>query len=339
MSSSPDVIVRRQGRIGRLTLNRPHALNAITLDMVHVLGAALDGWREDPAVHAVVIEGAGNKAFCAGGDVRALRDSVLRGGEAAAAEVERFFRDEYALDLAIATYPKPYVAIVDGICMGGGVGVSVHGAYRATSEKAVFAMPETAIGLFPDVGGTFTLPRLRGEVGMWMGLTGARLGGADAVWAGLATHYVPSARLATLADELAEHGLAALAAAAEAAPATLPKRIEAINRCFGAPSVPAVLARLDAEGGDGGWAREQAAAIRRLSPSATLLTFDLLRRGGALTLPRCFDAELDAMLRALRRPDFAEGVRAMVVDKDRAPRWSPARLEDVDARALAAAPG
>jgi enoyl-CoA hydratase len=325
------VIARRQGRIGRITLNRPRALNALDLDMLHALAATLDAWRDEPDIHAVVIEGAGGRAFCAGGDIRAIRDAAIQGDHEG---VERFFAAEYALNLTIATYPKPYVALVDGICMGGGVGVSVHGASRAASEAALFAMPETAIGFFPDIGASYVLPRLRGAVGIWMGLTGARLGGADAAWAGLVTHFVPRARLATLADELAEHGVAALAPAAEPPPAALPRRIEAINRCFGAASVAEILRRLDAEDDD--WAREQIAALRALSPSATLWAFELLRQGAGRSLLDCLAAELALSRHATRHPDFLEGVRAMVVDKDRSPRWSPARIEDVDPASIAA---
>lgn len=326
------IIARRQGRIGRITLDRPQALNALDPEMLHALASALDAWREESGVHVVVIEGAGERAFCAGGDIRAIREALLRGDYKG---VQDDFAFEYALDLAIAAYPKPYVALVDGICMGGGVGVSVHGAYRVASEAALFAMPETAIGFFPDVGASYVLPRLRGAVGVWMGLTGARLGGADAVWAGLATHFVPRARLATLADELAEHGVAALALAAEPPPrAELPGRIEAINRCFGAESVPDILRRLETE--DTGWAREQLATLRGKSPSSVLWSFELLRRGARSTLPECLSTELALAQHAARHPDFQEGIRAMVVDKDRSPRWSPSRIEDVDRASIAA---
>ncbi len=330
-AQTQSIIARHQGRAGRITLNRPKALNALDLDMLHALAATLSAWRDESDVHAVVIEGAGERAFCAGGDIRAIRDAAIQGDQAS---VEQFFAAEYALNLTIAIYPKPYVALVDGICMGGGVGVCVHGAYRAASEAAVFAMPETAIGFFPDIGASYVLPRLRGAAGIWMGLTGARLGGADAVWAGLATHFVPRARMATLADELAEHGVAALAPAAEPPTAELPRRIEAINRCFGAGSVAEILQRLDAEDTD--WAREQLATLRGRSPSATLWAFELLRRGAGRSLPECLAAELDLSRHATRHPDFLEGVRAMVVDKDRSPRWSPARIEDVDPAEIAA---
>ena len=196
----PTVITRRQGRTGRITLTRPKALNALDFSMIRAVHQALDSWRHDPAVHAVVIEGAGGRAFCAGGDLRLVRDLLLAGDHAG---VEAFFAAEYALNLAIARYPKPYVSLIDGVCMGGGIGLSIHGTARVATEAAVFAMPETGIGLFPDVGATYALPRLRPGCGMYMGLTGTRLGGADALWAGVATHYVSRETLSELADEIA----------------------------------------------------------------------------------------------------------------------------------------
>jgi enoyl-CoA hydratase len=328
-SENPTVIVRRQGRIGRITLNRPKALNAIDLPMIQSIAAALDDWREDPLVHAVVIEGEGGRAFCAGGDIRQVRADSMAGDHAA---IERFFTAEYALNLAIARYPKPYVALIDGFCMGGGIGLSVHGPVRVASEAAVFAMPETAIALFPDVGATFALPRLRGDWGIYLALTGARVGGADAVWLGLATHYMPRAHLAGLADAIAQDGLAALAdATLPAPPAELAGREIG---AFGLDSVAAIIARLESDGSD--FARDTLATLRQVSPSAVLWTFEIVRAGAARTLEQCLAAELALTRHATRHPDFLEGVRAMVVDKDRAPRWSPARIEDVDPRAISA---
>ena len=317
MSDTSTVIARTQGRIGRITLNRPKALNALTLEMIATIAQALQGWRTDPPVHAVVIEGAGGRAFCAGGDIRAIRDAVLAERHDV---VEDFFVAEYALNLAIARYPKPYIALIDGVCMGGGIGLSVHGAARVTSEAAVFAMPETAIGFFPDVGATYALPRLRGAIGVYMALCGARLHGPDAVHAGLATHFVPQERLAGLADDLALHGVAALAEAAVPPP---PGPLQAVMdqvRCFEADSVPAIVARLEQLGT--AWATETLAALRSASPSAVAWTFDAVRRGAGLTLEAALDAELVLTRSTTRHPDFAEGVRAMLVDKDRSPRWA-----------------
>lgn len=300
--------------------------------MIRAVTAALDAWRDDPAVYAVVIEGAGGRAFCAGGDIRAIRSSTMEGRHD---EVEGFFVEEYALNQAIASYPKPYVALIDGICMGGGIGVSVHGAARVATEAAMFAMPETGIGLFPDIGATYILPRLRGAFGTWMALTGARVGGADAAYLGLATHFTTSERLATLADELAEDGPAVLASAAVPPPAgTLAPLADPINRCFSTDSVAEIVERLEAEATD--WSRETLATLRGVSPSAILWTFRIVRDGARHTLPQCLAAELALTRYATRHPDFLEGVRAMVVDKDRAPRWSPPRIEDVDGAAIEA---
>src|SRR5579871_4615477 len=194
---------RRDGRVGRIVLNRPQALNALTLPMIRACAQLLREWRDEPRVHAVVIEGAGERAFCAGGDVRALRQFELDGEHHKA---EAFFSEEYELNLMIATYPKPYIALIDGICMGGGIGVSVHAPYRVATEHAAFAMPETAIGFFPDIGATFFLPRLPGELGRYLGLSGLRVQGADAVHAGFATHFVPRERLSALSQALATDG-------------------------------------------------------------------------------------------------------------------------------------
>src|SRR5690348_14095528 len=203
MTSDQTLVTKRDGRIGRIRLNRPKALNALDLDMIRACTRILHTWADDPHVHAVVIEGTGEREFCAGGDIRALRDAQLSGDRAAA---DAFFTEEYALNLLIATYPKPYIALIDGICMGGGIGLSVHAPYRVATEHAAFAMPETAIGFFPDIGATFFLPRLPGQIGTCLGLTGARMQGADAVHAGLATHFTPRSKLPALSRALAEDG-------------------------------------------------------------------------------------------------------------------------------------
>jgi enoyl-CoA hydratase len=332
MDSDDTVIARREGRVGRILLNRPKALNAIDLPMIRACSRALDGWRDDPHVHAVVIEGAGDRAFCAGGDIRALRQYELDGEHHRA---EAFFREEYELNLAIATYPKPYVALIDGICMGGGIGVSVHAPYRVATEHAAFAMPETAIGFFPDIGATFFLPRLPGEIGTYLGLTGARMQGADAVHAGLATHFTPRAALPALSRALADDGPAALGlhvAPLQAFSLAAPRG--AIDHFFGAGSVAGIVHRL--EGVSDAWAAKTLETLRTVSPSALCWTLEALRRGADLTLPQCQAAELALTRTTMRHPDFAEGVRAMVVHKDRNPRWQPARIEDVDPAAIAA---
>lgn len=335
MQPTPDndeIIARRQGRIGRILLNRPRALNALSSGMIEAMDAALAAWRDDPAVHAVVVEGAGGRAYCSGGDIRPIRELAASGD---AGGIRRFFTVEYGLNRIIAEYPKPYVALVDGICMGGGLGVAMHGSARVATEAALFAMPETGIGLFADVGASYVLPRLRGAFGMYMALTGARVGGADAVYLGLATHFTPRERLATLADEMAEDGVAVLAdAAVPPPPGALPGVADAVQRCFSAASVAEILRRLEAEGTE--WARETLALLHAASPSAVLWTFELVRAGAGRTLPQALAAELALTGPVTSHPDFAEGVRAMVVDKDRTPRWSPARIEDVDSAAIRA---
>ena len=328
--ASTTIIARRQGRIGRLTINRPAALNAVDLKMLCAIHCALNEWRDDPAVHAVVIEGAGGKAFCAGGDIRGLRDMVNAGDEAG---VRAFFAGEYAVNLAIARYPKPYLALIDGVCMGGGVGLSVHGTFRAVSDRAVLAMPEASIGFFPDVGASFILPRLRPNYGMFLALTGARVDAADAMYLGLATHYVEPSRFGTLADEIAEDGLAALALATVIPSVGELSLHESDMRCFAADSVAEIIAHLIEIDSD--WARDTLAAMRAMSPSALLWSFRLMRAGASQTLEQCLAVELELSGQVSRHPDFQEGVRAMVIDKDRKPRWSPARLGDVSEHEIA----
>ena len=321
MNSSPNaedsVIVARDGRIGRLTLNRPKALNALNLDMIRQLTAALDEWRDDPSVHAVVLTGAGERAFCAGGDIRAIRDAALAGDEET---ISAFFGEEYALNARIAAYQKPFVSLIDGFCMGGGIGLSVHGRIRVASESAQFAMPETAIALFPDVGATHVLPRLPGELGMYLGLTGARLTGADAVHAGLATHFVHKADFSILDAALAYDGVAVLAGfARELPPFSLAPHRDAIDRCFGQSSIEAIERALREEGSE--WATETLATLEKMSPASLHWSFDILREGADRALGQCLEAEFDLVMRVTRHPDFAEGVRAMVIDKDRSPKW------------------
>lgn len=324
-TSETAVVVRRQGRIGRLTLDRPKALNAIDRGMIRTIHHALDSWRDDPAVDAVVIESSNARAFCAGGDIRWLRDMTLAGDYA---EVDGFFSEEYALNLAIARYPKPYVALIDGVCMGGGIGLSVHGSIRVVSDAASLAMPETSIGFFPDVGASYILPRLRPGFGMYLGLTGARVTAADAMFLGLATHYVGRDEFGGLADAIAEDGLAVLSLAAAPSPrSALAGLVDAI-RCFDTFSVAEIFSGLAALDSD--WAQETLTTLRAMSPSAVLWSFELMRRGRSQTLEQCLMTELALSRLVSRHPDLQEGVRAMVIDKDRKPRWSPMRLENVD---------
>jgi len=330
--SDASVLAQRDGRIGRITLNRPKALNALDRPMIAAIAAALAEWRDDPAVHAAVIDSASDRAFCAGGDIRAVRTQALAGETA---EVEKFFAEEYALNAAIAGYPKPYVALIDGICMGGGIGVSVHGRVRVATEAAMFAMPETAIGMFPDIGATFFLPRLPGALGVFLGLTGTRMTGADAVHAGLATHFVPRDSLAALRSALPHEGVEAIAEFSRPLPPfSLAPHRAAIDRCFSAATVPKILARLEAEGTD--WSHEVLATLAGMSPSALCWSLAAIWRGAGLDLGSALAAELRLTRRVTQHPDFAEGVRAMVVDKDKTPHWTPPRVDQVDPAAIAA---
>jgi enoyl-CoA hydratase len=331
MPDDAPIIPSREGRVGRILLNRPRVLNTLTLDMVRTFTSALHDFAADPHIHAVVVEGAGDRAFCAGGDIRALRDGQLSGDRTS---VEEFFREEYDLNLLISTYPKPYIALIDGICMGGGIGVSVHGPYRVATEHAMFAMPETAIGFFPDIGGTFFLPRLPAQLGVYLGLTGLRTTGADAVHAGFATHFTTRANLPALSAALSEIGVAALARFAEPLPpSTIAPHLPAIDHCFAAGTIPEIAARLAADPSD--WAAAALHALRTVSPAALAFTLEAFRRGANLTLPQALDAEFLLTRTTMAYPDFAEGVRAMVVDKDRQPKWQPARIEDIDPAVIA----
>lgn len=306
-------------------------MNALDLGMIQAIAAALDDWADDPGIGLVLIEAAEGRAFCSGGDVRAVREWALAGDDGA---IHSYFAQEYALNGLIARYPKPVVALVDGVCMGGGVGLAVHGRARVATEAALFAMPETAIALFPDVGMTHVLGRMPDGLGLFLGLTGHRLGGADAVRAGLATHFVPRAELPTLRAALLEDGLAALADRATPPAFSLAAELPTIKRCFTAPSAAAIVARLEREDGD--FAKTALASLRAASPAAVVWSYAAIRRGAGLTLPAALAAELALACRVARHPDFAEGVRAVLVDKDRRPRWRDRSIEGVDPALVAA---
>jgi enoyl-CoA hydratase len=311
---------QRSGRMGVVVLDRPTALNALDTPMISELAAVLEGWGEDPSVHAVVLVSATERAFCAGGDVRAVRAASLAGDHAA---VEAFFAGEYALNLAIAIYPKPVVSLIDGLCLGGGVGLSVHGAVRVATEHASVAMPETAIALFPDVGTSHALPRMPGSLGIYLALTGARMQGADAVHAGFATHFVLRTELEALRAALAADGVAVLAEFAAPLPAfSLAAQRAVIDQCFSAGSIAEIRDRLARDGSD--FAQKTLTTLAEKSPSSLAWSLDLLRAGETRTLPQCLQAELEMTRWVTRHPDFIEGVRAMVVDKDRTPIWAAA---------------
>lgn len=325
------VQVWREARAGRIRLNRPSALNALNLSMVQTMRAALRDFADDPAVHLVLVD-APVRGFCAGGDVRGMREAALAGDHAA---IEAFFAGEYALNQEIADFPKPYVALVDGFCLGGGVGISAHGSHRIATERAMFAMPETAIALFPDVGMSFFLPRLPGALGMYLGLTGARMSGADAVHAGFATHFVPADRLEALAAAIVRDGVAVIAGFAGALPGfSLAAVRPLIDDVFAAPSVGEILRRLRASPEP--FAAASLAQLEANSPNAIHWSFEILRLGAGRSLSECLAAELALVRQIALHPEFFEGVRAMLVDKDRSPNWQPARLDSVDQDAISA---
>ncbi|WP_037914755.1 enoyl-CoA hydratase/isomerase family protein [Actinacidiphila yeochonensis] len=308
-----------------LELDRPRALNALDLPMVTAVRDALRAWHDDDSVRAVVVRSTSPKAFCAGGDIRAVREAGVLGDDAA---VRAYFTAEYGLNLAISDFPKPCTALVDGYAMGGGLGVSVHGSALVATERATLAMPETAIGFFPDIGASWFLPRLPGAVGWYLGLTGARLSGAAAVECGLATHFVPAADLAALEEALTgADGVRPQAVldrfARPAPPSELAGHREAIARCFTAPDLAGVFHRLAEERADRAWAEETLDALRRASPMSLVATFDVLSSGAAApSLRDCLATELELACRTAREPDFHEGVRAALVDRDRAPVWT-----------------
>lgn len=316
------------GNLGHITLNRPKALNALTYAMCEEITRLLVDWEKDPNIGAVLIDGAGERAFCAGGDVILLHDS----GKAGDTRAEEFWRIEYALNELIHRYSKPYITLIDGFVMGGGVGLSVHGRLRVAGDGTVFAMPETGIGYFPDVGGTYFLPRLGMDMGQWLGLTGARLDAGQSCAIGVANAFVPSDKHGALIEALGEASLDGSDAAVanvmlefvKAPPnsETIPEAVKA----FGEKTVPAILRALDEDGSE--WAAKQAKNIRRKSPLAMCVTFEALRRGAKMNFKEVMTQELDISLNFLKTQDFYEGIRSQLIDKDRNPKWSH---EDVSA--------
>jgi len=326
VTDEPEVLFEHRGAIGLITLNRPKALNALTHGMCLSMKAQLDEWARTASVKAVVIRGSSEKAFCAGGDIRALYESGKNGTPYAL----DFYRDEYRLDATIKHFPKPYIALIRGIVMGGGVGVSVHGSHRVADESTVFAMPETGIGLFPDVGGSYFLPRCPGDIGMYLALTGARLKTVDALYAGVATHFVRAADWDTLIEELVAGRApndAVNRAGESLPPGFLAEHRDAIDRNFSKNSVEEILAALDADHTD--WSRDTAKTMRTKSPTSLKLAFRQNREGKKLEFDDCMRMEYRMVNRVVAGHDFYEGVRATIIDKDGAPNWSPAELSGV----------
>ncbi|WP_182345628.1 enoyl-CoA hydratase/isomerase family protein [Tomitella gaofuii] len=321
------------GTVGQIVLNRPSALNALDTPMIRELYAVLVGWKDDDAVQTVLVRSASDKAFCAGGDIRSVRESVLADKNG---EVYGFFSEEYRLNQLIADYPKPYVSLIDGVNMGGGLGISVHGAVRVVTERAMFAMPETAIGFIPDVGASWFLPRIPGAAGLYAGLTGARLNAGDALELGLATHFVPSAGLDAFAKSVVADGLEAalgMLDAAQAPESAITAVRPAIDEAFAGYDL-AVISQRVAQG-DEPWRVAAREALASASPWSLSVSTELLRRGGeSATLEECLGRELRAAMKMTACPDFAEGVRAVLVDKDRNPAWTPAAIAEVSVDAV-----
>ena len=328
--SEPEVFaaIEGAGRASPSTLNRPQALGALTTNMCRLMIAALQAWREDDRVKAVLIDHAGERGFCAGGDIRALAESVVGDGVAA----RDFFLTEYRLDHLIFTYAKPVITIMDGVVMGGGVGISWTARYRIATERTSFAMPETGIGLFPDVGGSWFLPRLHGAVGLWLAMTGTRIRAAGCEILGIATDVVPAARLpelkaAIIADPDA---IETILTELEGDPgrSAMIEHHDEIDRLFGGASVEAIFADLEADGSD--WAKGQRAILAAKSPLSLKTAHRQLRTGAGLAdFADAMAMEMRIAARLVEAHDFTEGVRAVIVDKDNAPRWDPGTLGGV----------
>jgi enoyl-CoA hydratase len=337
MSAGDEILLEREGGLGIVTLNRPQALNTLSLAMYRRFDPQLVAWGEDESVRAIIVRGAGDRAFCAGGDVRAIFDACREGGGGGDYKAD-FFREEYRLIERVHRFPKPYIAFVDGITMGGGCGVSINGRFRIATERTIFAMPEVHIGLFPDVGASRFLNLCPGRIGLYLALTGMRVRAADALYCGFATHYVPHACLGELTATLAaldwrkghtDRQVEALIArfAAKAGEARLPALQAEIDRCFAGASVEAIVAALGRERAP--WAEEALAAISRASPISLKITLRQLMLGRGMSVEEALTLEYRMTQHVMVGHDFFEGIRALLVDKDNRPRWEHGSLEAV----------
>ncbi|TQV80495.1 enoyl-CoA hydratase/isomerase family protein [Denitrobaculum tricleocarpae] len=339
MSDSEEVLFEQQGAVGFITLNRPKSLNALTLNMIRLMDPQLAAWEDDASIAAVVIRGAGERAFCAGGDVIDVYKAGLAAKETGSTTGLQadFFFEEYRLNRRIFQYPKPYIALIDGFTMGGGVGVSILGAFRVATERTRAAMPETAIGLFPDVGGSYFLPRLKGEIGCYLALTGARIKPADCLYSGLANAYIESVDMPALEAAFAKTDWSGDAKAVAAkvidgfakdpGEAPLQAQQAQIDRIFAASSVEEIVTSLKAEEGD--WARETLSTLLSRSPASMKVSLEQLRRGRDMDFDDAMIMEYRMSQAFMAEHDFYEGVRSVLIDKDHAPKWSPATLEEV----------
>lgn len=333
-AANDEVILQRIDSKGVITLNRPKAFNALNLPMVRQIYPQLKEWNEDPSITMVLIKGMGDKAFCAGGDVRAITESGKVGGSLA----HDFFKEEYILNNLIGTLRVPWVAMIDGVTMGGGVGLSVHGKFRVATERTVFAMPETAIGLFPDVGGGYFLPRLPGKLGLYLALSGFRLKGRDVLKAGVATHFVESSKVEEIEQELLKvstsedvggvldkyHKQCSIDEDKEFVLAPLTDKI---NQLFGGNTLEEIFERLEKDNSE--WAAKQLATLKKMSPTSMKVTMKQLEHGANMTLQQVLQMEYRITQHCIQDHDFYEGVRAVLVDKDHKPQWKPANITEV----------
>ena len=332
-TTSGDVIIRREGAAGVIRLNRPKAINALTLEMTREIVAALDSFEADPGVSLILLEGAGERGLCAGGDIRGLYESAKANGDLGPV----FWREEYILNARIPEFPKPYVAYMDGLVMGGGVGLSAHGAHRVVNEKTKMAMPEVGLGFFPDVGGTWLLARMPGEIGTYFALTGQTMNGADAIYAGAADVLIASSDWPALRDALANAPLRAKDKdvraildhfATTSIQAPVAKHREQIDLAFAHDTMEAIVMALKSDGSE--FALATLKALSEKSPTALKVTLELLRRARtSKSLKECLVREYNSALAVFHSAEFIEGVRAAIIDKDRNPKWSPERIEDV----------
>ncbi|XP_029487625.2 3-hydroxyisobutyryl-CoA hydrolase, mitochondrial isoform X1 [Oncorhynchus nerka] len=337
-----EILVEKVGNAGVITLNRPKALNALNMNMIRLMYPQLKKWETDKETDIVIVKGAGGKAFCAGGDIRAVTEA----GKIGDALAKNFFREEYILNNTIGTYQKPYVALIDGITMGGGVGLSVHGRFRVATERTLFAMPETAIGLFPDVGGGYFLPRLQGQLGLFLALTGFRLKGRDVQRAGVASHFVESQKIAALEKELVDLKTPSIEDVSRVLdsyqkrssldaekPFVLEQHIDLIDKLFQSNSVEGIVHNLKTDGSP--FAQKQAETLAKMSPTSLKITFKQLQAGGTMSLQEVLVMEYRLSQACMvKGSDFYEGVRAVLVDKDHSPKWSPSTLKEVSEQSV-----
>ncbi|XP_047349610.1 3-hydroxyisobutyryl-CoA hydrolase, mitochondrial isoform X1 [Vespa velutina] len=330
-TNNDEVLIQDVRDKGIITLNRPQVLNALNLSMVQKIYPILKEWESTKKL--VIIEGVGNKAFCAGGDVKAVVTALNKPNGSSLGE--NFFRDEYTLNYLIGTYKKPYIAMIHGITMGGGVGLSVHGKYRIATENTLFAMPETAIGLFPDVGTSYFLSRLKGKLGLYLGLTGHRLQGIDVFHAGIATHYVPSKRLQDLKDDLLkldtddiEQILSKYQLQHLMNEFSLSPYIDKIEKCFSSSSVEEIINKLNNDGSE--WAKKTVQTLLKMSPTSLKVTKQCIEKGSKLTLGECLKMEFRLICASLNEnSDFHEGVTALLITKHQNPIWNPKSLNEI----------